>query len=240
MISVPKDVDLHIVVVEDNQELREILVAGLGHFGFHVRGVADGTGLDQALCAAPADVVILDLGLPGEDGISIAQRLRDTCDCGIVMVTGRGQISERVVGREAGADLYFVKPVDISELRVALLNLAQRLPQPSRSAWRFTSLTSTLFTPSGIQVRLTAQECIVMQRLMQVPGTIIPRSEIFGALGQKDDIYADKRLEAMISRLRSKVRAMDPCNELPVRARHNLGYAFLSEVEKTTDGGGGQ
>ena len=147
------------------------------------------------------------------------------------MITARGKVDERVIGLESGADLYFVKPVDIRELDAALRSLARRLKLASGNAWRFDPLASRLTTPLGIEIQLTAHECIVMKKLLEQPGENVPRSEIFKALRQPDDIYADKRLETMISRLRSKVRSADPESELPIRGRHNLGYAFLSRLE---------
>jgi len=221
---------LRIIVVEDNHELRDILVAGLHYFGHRSRGVGDGLALDRVLAESPADIIILDLGLPGEDGIAIARRLRENHNYGIVMVTARGRLDERVLGRESGADLYFIKPVDIRELNAALINLAQRLFKRAQSGWRFTARTSTLQTPQGVTIHLTAQECLLMQKLLETPGTNVSRREIFRALNQSDDIYADKRLETLVSRLRGKVKSADTTSELPVRARHNLGYAFLAEV----------
>lgn len=221
---------LHIIVVEDNHELRDILVTGLRHLGHRPHGVCDGSSLDRALAESVADIVILDLGLPGEDGISIARRLRANHSCGIVMVTARGRVDERVRGHETGADLYFVKPVDIRELNAALINLARRISKKPEPVWRFSALTSTLQTPRGKAVSLTAQECILMQRLLESPGRNVSRRDIFTALNQPDDLYADKRLEALVSRLRSKIKTADAASELPVRARHNLGYAFLAEV----------
>lgn len=222
---------LQIIVVEDSYELREILVAGLGYFGHRVRGVGDGQALDSAMADAPADVIILDLGLPGEDGITIAKRVRKNHACGIVMVTARGRLDERVLGREVGADLYFVKPVDIRELNAGLLNLAQRLPTSHPSSWHFSATTSTLLTPNGTTIPLTAQECILIRKLLETPGTSVSRSEIFAVLNQPDDIYADRRLETLISRLRRKVRSIDAASTLPIRARHNHGYAFLAEAK---------
>lgn len=221
---------LDVIVVEDDPELRDILVSGLRFFGHRVRGAGCGKALDAELATSPADVVILDLGLPDEDGIEIARRLRRDHPCGIVMTTARGKLDERVCGLESGADLYFVKPVDIRELDAALLSLSRRIAVPSRAAWRFEPLTSRLVTPLGAEVFLTAHECILIRRLLDTPGENVSRGEIFKALKQPDDLYADKRLETMISRLRAKVRATDPESELPVRARHNLGYAFLAEV----------
>jgi DNA-binding response OmpR family regulator len=223
---------INIIVVEDDPELRDILVSGLRFFGHQVRGAGGGKSLDVELAVSTPDVVILDLGLPDEDGIDISTRLRRDYDCGIVMITARGKLDERVTGLESGADLYFVKPVDIRELDAALRSLSRRISASSRAYWRFDPRTSTLTTPLGIDIPLTAHECILIRELLAEPGENVPRSEIFKALRQPDDLYADKRLETMISRLRSKVRMADAGSELPVRARHNLGYAFLAEVEK--------
>lgn len=99
--------------------------------------------------------------------------------------------------------------------------------------WHFNALVSKLLTPQGIEVSLSAQEFILMRTLMEFPGEIVSRKNIFAALGQPDDQYADRRLETLISRLRSKVKAKDPDSELPVRSRHNLGYAFLAEADYT-------
>lgn len=221
---------LNIIVVEDNHELRDILEAGLRYFGHQVRGVGDGSALDKALAESPAEIIILDLGLPGEDGISVAARLRKRNTCGIVMVTARGRLDERLLGRETGADLYFVKPVDIRELNAALINLAQRIMVRRSPCWNFSAGTSTLLTPGRVSIPLTAQECILIRTLLERPGVNVSRGDIFKALNQSDDIYADKRLETLISRLRNKVKAADATCQLPVRARHNLGYAFLAEV----------
>jgi DNA-binding response OmpR family regulator len=222
---------LRVIVVEDNLELLDILVTGLRHFGHHALGVGNGQELDKVMEESQVDIVVLDLGLPGEDGIAIAKRLRKNCDCGIVMVTARGEQEQRVLGREIGADLYFVKPVHIQELNAAMINLANRLLKKTKTIWHFSALTSTLITPQGVEIPLTAQECILMQKLLEAPGTTVSRGEIFRMLHQPNDIYADKRLEALVSRLRGKVRSADAGCKLPVHARHNLGYAFLAEAE---------
>ena len=223
---------LRVIVVEDNEELRASLVSGLRHFQHDVRGVGDGHSLDDALREAPADMVVLDIGLPGEDGIEIARRLRRSSNYGIVMATARARVDDRVQSYGAGADLYFVKPVDIRELNAALRSLARRMFGTQCNTWRFNARISKLCTPKGGEIPLTAQECIVIRKLLETPGENVARRDLFKALDQPDDQYADKRLEALISRLRSKVRRSGSDQELPVRARHNLGYAFLGEVEQ--------
>lgn len=224
---------LRIIIVEDEEELRNVLVAIFSRLGHDVRGAGDGASLDLALSDYPTDMLVLDLNLPGEDGIEIAQRVRRTHQCGIVMTTDRGQVQERVSGFERGADLYFVKPIDPLELHAALLNLGQRLMpslSPGKSAWHFDPQLSALQTPRGINVNLTARESIVMQLLLAVPGKTVRRSDIILALGHPDDEYGGKRVETLLSRLRAKTRHLDPEADLPIRARHGMGYAFLADL----------
>lgn len=221
---------LRIIVVEDSEELRLLLVTGLGQLGHQVRGVADGAALDAALSEAPAEMVILDIGLPGEDGMAIAKRLRRSCTCGIVMVTCYGRVDDRVHSFGNGADLYFVKPVDLRELDAALRSLAHRIFGQPPPCWRLDAKTSRLLTPKGVEVPLSAQELTFLRQVFATPGENVSRNDIFAALGQPNDHYADRRLETLVSRLRSKVRTADLDSELPVRSRHNLGYAFLAEI----------
>jgi len=225
---------LRIIIVEDEPELQQLLVTVLSRFGHDVRGVGDGISLDRALADYPADIVVLDLNLPGEDGVDIAQRLRQKHQCGIIMTTSRSMVDERVKGFDSGADLYFVKPIVPLELHAALLNLARRLKlsaAPAGDSWRFDPKFSVIRTPRDIIITLTANECIVIRRLLAAPGETVSRAEIFLALGYPDDEYSSKRLEVMLSRLRSKVNALDPESELPVRARHGMGYAFLADLQ---------
>lgn len=220
---------ISIVVVEDEQELREHLIAGLSRFGFELRGAADGAELDALLAIKPANIVLLDLGLPKEGGLEIAARLRDDPHLGIIILTARSLTKERIQGLESGADNYFVKPVDLAELAAAIKNLGRRLARPVRTPWKFASEASSLTTPGGVVVPLTAQECLLLQLLFAHLGKNVSRQDIFRILGQPDDLSSNARVEVLISRLRSKVQKADPDASLPLRARHNKGYVLLAE-----------
>lgn len=229
-----KQGSLQLLLVEDNCEFRDILASGLRHCGHAVREVGNAAEMDAAIREHPAEILILDLGLPGEDGIDIAKRVRRQYrkDLGIVMVTARGAIAEKVKGLDTGADLYFVKPVDILELDAALRSLHRRICGKHPTCWHFDVTTSTLTSPNNRSARLTAQECVLLRSLVRPPGRNVSRQELFQALHQPDDQYGDKRLEALVSRLRKKLRNMDPDVQVPIRARHNQGYAFLADVEQ--------
>jgi DNA-binding response OmpR family regulator len=219
---------LSIIVVEDEPELREYLMTGLERFGFELRGAGDGAELDAALALKPANIVLLDLGLPKEGGLEIAGRLRDNPKLGIIMLTARSMTEERILGLESGADHYFVKPVDISELAAAIKNLGRRLAAPASTPWSFSAQASWLQTPNGISIHLTAQECTLLELLFENLGQNVSRQQIFKVLGQPDDISSNARIEVLISRLRAKVQKSDPGAALPLRARHNIGYILLA------------
>lgn len=220
---------LRVLIVEDDAALRNALIKIFQHFGQDVRGAEDGRAMDALQAEWRADIIILDVNLPGEDGLQIAQRLRRTSSCGIIMLTGRGQLVEKLDGYQSGADLYFVKPVDPVELHAAVVSLGRRLAPAEKAAWQLDAKRSVLLTPRGIEVPLSAQKCAFLKLLFARPGETVPRSEIYAELGHADDEYARQRVETMITRLRSDVRTSDPESELPVRARHNLGYALLAD-----------
>ncbi len=220
---------VRVIVVEDEPELRDNLVIGLSAHGFEVRGAGNATSLATVMEEVPIDIVVLDLGLPGEDGIEIARRLQKRAELGIIMVTARGMLEDRIEGFESGADNYFVKPVDIAELAATIRNLKRRLINPPANKWRLAPTSSILTTPHGTQIPLTAQECRLLELLLARRGVNVTRLEIFDTLGLPDDIYSNPRVEVLISRLRAKVLKADPDHPLPLRARHNIGYLFLAE-----------
>jgi len=220
---------LYVLVVEDDPKLRENLAIGLTYNGFEVAGVADGIELDAALANEHFDVIVLDLGLPGEDGIEIAKRIRKRANTGLIMVTARGMTEDRIIGFESGADLYFVKPVDIKELAASIRGLERRLVQPFQSEWWLDFSSSRLITPNGISIKLNANERSVLKLLLANIGKDVSRAIILEILGFPDEISFYPRLDVLISRLRSKVVAADPSLSLPIQTRYSLGYTFLKE-----------
>jgi DNA-binding response OmpR family regulator len=224
---------VRICACEDSALMREYIVTGLAHFGIPVLGVSNGQDLDKAMEEQEPDIVILDIGLPGEDGYSIAERLRsERPQVGIIMLTARDQVDDRVKGLDCGADLYFAKPVDMRELASAIGSLHRRLSVPVAQGdnWRLDALKSCLVTPAGVSIELTDNELRFLIPLLERPGVVVDREELLRALEQRSDIYAMRRLETMVSRLRTKVQKASPDEPLPVRARHGRGYVFLSEV----------
>jgi len=230
-----------IAVVEDEASLRADVVEYLTACGHTVVGCEDGSALDRAMAERAADLIILDINLPGEDGFSIAKRLRDTSDVGIIMLTARGVNVDRVVGLEIGADVYLVKPVELRELEAQVRSLSRRLtgvaaqpPEPSsvnssQSHWTYDQLAWALVSPSGESTKLTANERVFVSLLVERPGEPVSRAAIFKALGKREWDAGDRSVDSMVRRLRAKgAEALG--HELPIEAVHGTGYAFTAPV----------
>lgn len=223
---------IRILICEDHTDIREILCLGLEKLGFQTAAVPDGTALESTLAAFAPRVLLLDLSLPGEDGLSIAQRIRQTHPAlGLVMLTARGQLTERVEGFACGADLYFVKPVDLVELATAIRNLVARLPPPpAEKPWTLRHARSCLVTPGSVEVALSLNELRLLESLFERPGEPVSRTDILRQLGVAPHPEAEHRIEALASRLRKKVALRAPGEPLPLTPRHGEGYAFLGRV----------
>lgn len=228
---------MRIIVVEDDTDLREELIFNLAEDGFSVAGAGDGAGLYAELRERPADMIILDLGLPGEDGFSIARRIRADSSLqstGIIMLTGRGELNNRIQGLTIGADVYLVKPIDFLELRACIESLSRRLAiekaTPRIGCWNYCSSQWELVSPSGTRIKLTLTEKKIIEVLIRNPGAAVKRREIIATgLGESPADYDERRLETTISRLRRKI-AQFHADSQPIQAAHGIGYAFTEPV----------
>ena len=235
----------HIVVVEDEASLRADLVEYLSACGHSVAGCGDGLELDVALARQPADIIILDVNLPGEDGFSIAKRLRDHSEVGIIMLTARGVNVDRVVGLEIGADVYLVKPIELRELEAQVRTLARRLKvspsvataaapaassaAPTTAGWVYDQVAWALLAPKGGMLKLTANERVFVNLLVDRPGEPVSRADIFRALGKREWDVGDRSVDSMVRRLRAKGEEVLG-HPLPIEAVHGTGYAFAAPV----------
>lgn len=229
-----------IAVVEDEASLRADVVEYLSACGHSVAGCGSGGELDAVLAAGPVDIIILDINLPGEDGFSIAKRLRDGSDVGIVMLTARNVNVDRVVGLEIGADVYMTKPVELRELEAQIRTLARRMkvspaplpaPAPATAAdgWVYDQVGWDLIAPGGGMVKLTANERVFISLLVAKPGVPVSRADIFRALGKREWDPTDRSVDSMVRRLRAKAEETLG-RPLPIDAVHGTGYAFTAPV----------
>lgn len=221
----------HVTVVEDNADLREEVVFHLRHAGHDAIGVPDGVGLNHTLGVLLPDVVVLDVGLPGEDGFSIAARLRrDHPAIGIVMLTARSLIEDKLHGLATGADSYLVKPVDLRELVAVVASLSRRLPARDSldDSWKLDTTRREIIDPQGVATALTHTEYRLLLQLAEAAPEVASRRALVEALGHDFMQFDERRLEAALSRLRRKLKAEGEDSVL--RSARTQGYLFAAPI----------
>jgi DNA-binding response OmpR family regulator len=222
---------LSIVVVEDHDALRQVTVDFLQSQGYRVVGVPDGETLDECLASASADVVMLDLNLPGEDGLSICRRLRaNSPTLWIVMLTARTGAQQRTQGYQDGADIYLSKPASNEELAAALAGVARRIRgQVGNAALQLCSATLSLAGPLG-QVRITDAEMKLLRGLALAANRQLEHWQLLALLGLDQDACAKSALEVRIVRLRRKL--VDVGSPEPaIKSLRSIGYQLLTPVQ---------
>jgi two-component system OmpR family response regulator len=224
-------VSVRILVIEDVPELLEDLVLNLTKHGYLVTGVGSPHEFWNQFHQAPPDIVLLDVGLPGENGLVIARRVREERpDIGIIMLTGRSLLADRLSGRSVGADDYLIKPVQIDELVLVLKNLARRLNINQPQSWVIDVQALRLSTPTGAQIDLTRSEMQVFKALGTEPNQQATRQRIVECLGYVWETYDERRLEAIISRLKRKLMVEFNLADTPIRSLRGEGYGFIEPL----------
>jgi len=219
---------LDILIVEDNNNLRESIIEALTGHGHHVRGIDCAEALPEQTGLAHLDLAILDLNLPGEDGLSLANRLRSTHpDLGIIMLTARTQTEDRAAGYAHGADIYLSKPALLGELEAAIRALARRLKRETDSRNNLVFLINprqrTLTTPAGNTVSLTEHESALLVAFSRAPQNKLATWQIAEVLGMDGDHINKSAIELHIVRLRKKLQ--QPQTDAPsILAVRGHGY----------------
>ena len=221
-----------VILVEDNISLREALEHHLVDAGFSIRGVGDGQELNQELAISKPDVIVLDLNLPEEDGISIAKRVRLAYpSMGIVMLTARVRSIDRHEGYDSGADVYLTKPVNPSELTTVLQNLCRRIsPQVDNQAWSLHLASLQLVSPAKEVIKLTVSEAKLLQELA-LSGELLSMSRLIEVFGDIDlpEPTNKLRIEQVVSRVRRKMDVLFG-GQPSIKAVTRLGYKLFVPV----------
>jgi len=221
-----------ILIVEDNYALRESLSDYLESEGFSLRCVDDGEELNAALSKRACDVLVLDLNLPNEDGLSIAKRIRNAYPkMGIVILTARVQGIDRTQSYENGADIYLTKPVSPSELKTVILNLSRRIDHvEEQGQWIFYPKTFLLTSPNADSLKFTATESSVFLELV-VAGGLLPLHKLIQRFGEIDssEELNKVRFEKIISRIRSKIKPFSQ-EEITIQSVYKQGYQLMLPV----------
>jgi two-component system response regulator PhoP len=228
-----------VAVLEDDADLRDdILVPGLRDFGFDITGAGTAAELYRHMLRQPFDMVVLDIGLPDEDGLSVVRHLRELSDMGIVMLTGQRTREDRIKALSDGADAYLAKPADVEVLAATLHSLSRRLqgraptPQPPASKpdghWHLDTDGWCLVSPSGAVVALTVPERSVLHTLIERAGAPVGREALISALTGDVYDFDPHRLDMVIHRLRRKISEQTG-ETAPLVTARGAGYLFVTE-----------
>lgn len=231
------DLPARILVVDDDPGIREVLCDYLVQHGYLAFGVASAAEMDQALAATPPDAVVLDLMMPGEDGLSVVRRLSGKGPP-IIMLSAMGEDTDRIVGLELGADDYLAKPCNPREL-LARVRAVLRRPRegdaPSTpglcfAGWRLDLLRRELTRPDGGAVTLSSGEFALLRAFAERPSRVLTRDQLLEAARGSDADVFDRAMDVQISRLRKKLDDGSG-SELIVTLRGE-GYMFDAKVER--------
>ncbi len=230
----------HILIVEDEQVSRAVLAAYLNREGYRVAEAANGDEMDRQLARRRFDLVLLDINLPGRDGLSLLRSLRAQSDMGIVLVTAKSDAVDRVVGLELGADDYVVKPYEQRELLARVKNILRRTQRAAANrddrvaydfdGWRLDTGRRLLTDPDGVNVPLTTGEFNLLATLAAQPQRVFTRDRLLDAVSNREWSPADRSIDVLIGRLRKKIER-DPAQPRLLVTVRNVGYVFTPDVE---------
>jgi two-component system OmpR family response regulator len=248
---------LHIAVLDDEVDITTLLANYLQSRGYRVTQLHRGRDLLALLAVDPPAAVLLDLGLPGEDGMVIARQVRERSRCGLIIVTGRNDAIDKVVGLEIGADDYVTKPFDLRELlaritailrRTALAEPAPAVATPPQAAqppaaatasprraalvfagWALDTAARSLTNPAGADVALTSGEFELLKMFAEHPGRVLSRDFLLGQTRGREAAPFDRTIDVQVGRLRKKLED-DPDDPRIIKSVRGAGYVLVPEV----------
>jgi two-component system OmpR family response regulator len=232
----------HILIVDDQQEICDVVQEYLTGEGYRVSAAHDGAGMRRALTQGQVDLVILDLMLPGEDGLTLARSLRSESGIGIIILTGRGETVDRIIGLEMGADDYLPKPFHLRELLARVKAVLRRAhdrtaetPHSSRSrvqfaGWNLDLSSRELRSPGGDEVRLTTGEFDLLSAFVNNANQVLSRDRLLDLARNREAGPFDRTIDVQVGRLRRKLED-DPQNPALIKTVRGSGYIFTPSVE---------
>lgn len=237
-----KSFPAHIVVVEDDPVTRAKLSAYFRAEGYKVSEAEDGEAMRDILAREPADLLMIDIQLPGEDGLRLTREQRERSDVGIILVTGRSDAVDRIVGLEIGADDYVVKPFEQRELLARVKNLLRRVkaaapqrPQLGQkrhfNGWTFDLTSRTLTNAEGAFTDLTRAEFKALSLLTANAGKVLSRDRLLREIAHRDWDPSDRTVDVVVRRLRQKLND-DSRHPRLIITSHGEGYLFAVPLDK--------
>jgi len=233
----------HIVVVDDDPAVRDLISSYLHENEFRVSAVSGGSELFELLSHGVFDLIVLDLRMPGSDGLTIARKLRAESTIPIIVVSGKLDVADRVMALELGADDFLTKPFSPRELLARIRTVLRRFqathPATGRhstvrayrfSGWELNLKTRRLTSPQGETVSLTNGEFSLLTALLAAPGTVLSRDQLLESSRLFDDVY-DRSVDVQILRLRRKIEP-NPSKPQLILTERNMGYQFAGVVQR--------
>ena len=233
----------HILIVDDHREIRDALKKYLEKNGLHAQAVENAQAMDRALQKDDYDLVILDVMMPGEDGLSVCRRLRVESDVAILMLTALGEETDRVVGLELGADDYLAKPFSPREVLARIKSILRRTQAPARiggclagkrirfDRWLLDVDRRELSDEEGRRALLTAADYQLLLAFLERPRMVLSRERLLDLTTGREAIAFDRAIDNQVSRLRRKIERDPSAPHLIVTIRGG-GYSLSAEVEE--------
>lgn len=233
----------HILIVDDQAEICDLVQEYLSGEGYRVSAAQDGTGMRKVMVESRVDLVILDLMLPGEDGLTLARALRQESTVGIIILTGRGEIVDRIIGLEMGADDYLPKPFHLRELLARVKSVLRRASSRSMenqavsprskarfAGWNLDLSSRELLSPSGKEVRLTTGEFDLLAAFVNNANQVLTRDRLLDLARNREGGPFDRTIDVQVGRLRRKLEE-DPQRPTMIKTVRGTGYIFTPPVE---------
>jgi two-component system OmpR family response regulator len=238
--------NLHILIVDDDPQIRDLLSDYLKQHNFRVSTARDGNEMWRALKRGQIDLVVLDIMLPGDDGLTLCRKLREESDVMIVMLSAVGEETDKIIGLEVGADDYIAKPFSPRELLARIKALTRRTSGPmadrrkarhlaaqpliSFNDWQLDQNKRRLLAPDGVTVPLSAAEYELLTAFLENPNRILNRDQLLDLTKGRESQPFDRTIDVQVARLRKKIE-VDPKNPQILQTVRGGGYQFIAEVK---------
>jgi len=218
----------HILIVEDEEKLAKIMADYLGQAGYQTTILLDGLGVIPRVKAESIDLVLLDLMLPGKDGLTLCRELRAFSDVAIIMLTARVEEIDRLLGLDIGADDYICKPYSPREVVARVKALLRRMSRQDTNTSKILTLDSDTYQAKVYQqvIALTAIEFNLLKILNNKPGRIYSRAQLIDLVYQDNRIVSERTIDSHIKKLRKKLNTVESDNEL-VQSVYSVGYKLI-------------
>jgi two-component system, OmpR family, response regulator len=234
---------VHVLAVDDDPSVRQMIADYLGDNDIRVSTLPNGSGVDDAIACGSVDLLILDLKMPGEDGMQIVRRLRERWDLPVIMLTGRKEEADRVMGLELGADDYLTKPFSPRELLARIRALLRRSRARETVAdglakvrayrfagWELNTRLRRLTSPHGETIATTNSEFNLLAAFLSAPQRVLSREQLLDLSRLHNDEVYDRSIDVQVGRLRRKLEPEGTHAPL-IRTERGAGYVFAAEVE---------